>query len=293
MRPSKKDFTYPRWKYRTHNMNLSRIRAISEEYGLRPNKRLGQNFLVSAAVRDRIIGAVSPTSSDRVLEIGPGLGALTEMLADRAGRVTAVEIDAGFVRYLRDRFAGRAALRLVHGDILKEELADDFTVIVSNLPYYCATEILFRIARYSAPRAFVMVQKELAGRMAARPGTKLYGALTVTLGLYYEHRLLFNVPRSAFHPRPEVTSSFVMMERRARIPLDGAAIDAFHDLVRSAFWGRRKTIAKALAESPHLRLGRAAADRLLDSAGIDGSRRGEELDRDEFIEVARAFRREG
>jgi 16S rRNA (adenine1518-N6/adenine1519-N6)-dimethyltransferase len=272
-------------------MNRSEIRSIIIERGLRPTKKLGQNFLVSDEVRERIIGAMGVTSEDRVLEVGPGLGALTERLIELAGHVTAVEIDAGFSRYLAERFGENAAFRLVHGDFLKAPPEGPFTKIVSNLPYYCSSEMLFSFTRYDTPAVYVMLQKEMAERIVSLPGLKSYGALSVTLGFYYETKVLMKVAREAFYPRPEVASSFLALSRRGSLPLEGADITLFHDLVKSAFWGRRKTLLTALSASPHLSIGRGTAARILGEAGIDGGRRGEELGRGEYVDLVRAYRR--
>lgn len=272
-------------------MNVADIKHIIVERGLRPNKKLGQNFLVSVEARDRIIGAMRIASADRVLEVGPGLGALTELLVERAGRVTAVEIDAGFSRYLEERFRGADAFTLIHGDFLKNPPDGPFTKIVSNLPYYCSSEMLFSFTRYDAPEVYVMLQKEMAERIVSGPGQRSYGALSVTLGLYYEARTLMKVPREAFYPRPEVASLFLALSRRESLPLEAGEIGLFHALVKSAFWGRRKTLLTALSASPHLGLGRERAGRLLEEARMDGSRRGEELGRDEFVALTRACRK--
>lgn len=270
-------------------MNQSSLKAALTEYGLHPNKRLGQHFLVSEKIRNRIIDAISPHASDKVLEIGPGLGALTEALVARAGSVTAVEIDAGFVRYLASRFSEVKSFTLVHGDILRVEVRDDFTLIVSNLPYYCASEILFRLTHLSAPRLFVMLPDDIADRITSPPGSRSYGAVSVTISLYYDATILFSVPRDAFFPRPDVRSAFLSLNRRVPLPLEDQHLPVFHDLVRSAFWGRRKTIAKALAESPHLDCGRDEVDAILAETGIDGRARGEELSVEHYIALTRAY----
>ncbi len=271
-------------------MNTVEIKHLIAGLGLHPNKRLGQNFLVSREARERIINAMECGPSDTVLEIGPGLGALTGLLLDRAAQVTAVEIDSGFCRYLSDKFGARDNFTLIHGDFLKNPPPDTFTRIVSNLPYYCSSEILFECSRYAAPHVYVMLQKEMADRITASPGNKNYGAMTVTLGLYYESRRIFTVPRESFYPRPDVTSSFLKLSRRPSLPLAEHEIPLFHNLVKSAFWGRRKTILAALSGSPHIDLGREGAARILAEAGIEQGRRGEELTRDEYAALARAMR---
>jgi 16S rRNA (adenine1518-N6/adenine1519-N6)-dimethyltransferase len=274
-------------------MNTVEIKHLISSLGLHPNKRLGQNFLVSPEARERIVGAMECGPSDRVLEIGPGLGALTVMLLDRAGHVTAVEIDSGFCRYLSDRFGARENFTLIHSDFLKNPPPDTFTKIVSNLPYYCSSEMLFEMSRYRAPQVYVMLQKELVDRITASPGGKSYGALTVTLGFYYEPRRIFTLPRESFYPRPDVASSFLKLSRRLPLPLNAEEIKLFHLLVKSAFWGRRKTILAALSGSPHMDIGREGAAHILAVTGIDQKRRGEELALEQYIELARAMGREG
>lgn len=264
------------------------MRIIREE-GLRPAKSRGQNFLVDGGVLEKIIGAVAPSRDDRILEIGPGLGALTGPMIEKSGRVTAVEIDSGFYRYLAKRFGDTANFSPIHGDVLRWEPRESYTKIVSNLPYYCSSEILFWMARRDAPASFVMVQKELAARITAGAGEKNYGALTVTLGFHYESRVLFPVSRGCFHPRPEVDSAFLALRRRKPAPLGEEEAALFRSLVRSAFWGRRKTMLRALGDSPHLDLGREGAARILERAGIAPSARGEDLAPDRFMALARAW----
>jgi 16S rRNA (adenine1518-N6/adenine1519-N6)-dimethyltransferase len=273
-------------------MNKSEVKSIIQQYGLHPNRKLGQNFLVSDRIRDRIIESSGPLDRGRVLEIGPGLGTLTERLVDTAQSVTAVEIDSGLSRYLSDRFKGRNNFRLLHADFLKSEIEGPFTAIMSNLPYYCSSEMLFRFTRYDVPAAYVMLQKEMAERIGAEPGEKAYGALTISLGFYFEPHILFSVPRQAFYPMPDVTSLFLRLDRRGPSALAPDEIGPFHLIVKSAFWGRRKTIHKALSQSPHLNAGRSDAEVILEKAGIRWNARGEDLSLDDYIRMAKAYGRE-
>jgi 16S rRNA (adenine1518-N6/adenine1519-N6)-dimethyltransferase len=272
-------------------MNKSEVKKIIDHFGLHPNKRLGQNFLVANDVRDRIIKSIGLKADDRILEIGPGLGALTERIVEKGGTVTAMEIDSGFSRYLAERFGSYKNFRLIHGDFIKNPPDDSYTKIISNLPYYCSSEILFGITRYDAPDVFVMLQKELADRIAALPGDRSYGALSVTVGFYYVPKVLFRVSRESFYPRPEVMSAFLMLARRGSFPLEGDDIAIFHNLVKSAFWGRRKTLLTALSGSPHIDLDRNSAARILADAGINSMRRGEELGLNEYVALAMAYRK--
>ncbi len=269
-------------------MNRTQVRELLRERGLSPLKKLGQNFLVRDETVDRIIGLVQPVLSDRIMEIGPGLGALTEKLVLGAGSVTAVELDAGLADYLIEKLGCYNNFSLVHGDFLKTELSGNFTKAVSNLPYYCASEMLFRIAlKYSIPAVYVMLQKEMADRLIAGPGTPEYGALTVSLGLYYNITREFTIPRDAFFPSPEITSSFLRLTRREKLLLTNEQTGAFHVIVKSAFWGRRKTLGRALTDSPHLSLKRDQAHKLCMDAGIDPEKRGEELSLDQYCRLAR------
>lgn len=271
------------------NMNRQQIIEITARYNLAPNKKLGQNFLVDDNIVSRILELCRPHSG-RILEIGPGLGAVTGGLADMGQSCTVVEIDSGFVRYLSDLFAGKGNVRVVHADFLKSDLADEFDLAVSNLPYYCASEILFRLAaEFTMPVVFAMVQREMAQRITAREGSENYGAMTVNLRYYFNASECFVVRGDAFYPRPGVKSSFIKLERKPRYFAEPEHESLFHEVVRSAFWGRRKTILKSLADSPHLSLGRERAAVLLKECGTDSSARGETLALSEYIKLTEAL----
>lgn len=270
-------------------MNKAHILEISEQYNLAPNKKLGQNFLINDNIINRIVDVSSP-DGEYILEIGPGLGSISEGLADRGKSYTAVEIDQGFYRYLSDLFKERDNARIIHGDFLKSAVPDNFTVIVSNLPYYCASEILFILAeKYSAKNIYVMMQKEMGERLVASPGSKVYGAMTVTLSYYFNIEHLFYVPAESFYPRPDVKSSFLALRRKERV-LNPEKEELFHLLVKSVFWGRRKTLLKSLTDSPHLNYTREFITHVLEVSSIKGSLRGENLGLDEFIKLTEAIR---
>jgi 16S rRNA (adenine1518-N6/adenine1519-N6)-dimethyltransferase len=269
-------------------MNSKEIINILSSEGIRPNKRLGQNFLCNSGMIDRIADAAGIGKDDIVLEIGPGLGILTEKLAGIAGRVIAVEIDSGLAELIKKRLAGIDNVAIIHGDILKISLDEKFTKMISNLPYYCSSEILFRMAiDYSVPELCVMLQKEMAERIVSRPGSKIYGALTASIGLYYSTEILFNIDRRSFYPRPDVVSTFIKMNRTGDIGLSSNEIDLYHKIVKSAFWGRRKTITRSLADSPHISIEKELIASVLGSLGIDPAVRGESLGVDEFKEMAK------
>ncbi|HPS57876.1 MAG TPA: 16S rRNA (adenine(1518)-N(6)/adenine(1519)-N(6))-dimethyltransferase RsmA [Spirochaetota bacterium] len=262
---------------------------ITARYNLAPNKKLGQNFLVGDNVVSRILELCRPHAG-RILEIGPGLGAVSCGLAEMSSAYTAVEIDSGFVRYLSDLFAGNSKVHIIHGDFLKTGVNDEFDLAVSNLPYYCASEILFRLAsEFSMPVIFGMVQREMAQRITAAEGSENYGAMTVNLAYYFSTRECFVVPGDAFYPRPEVKSSLIKLERKTRYFPDTKSESLFHDVVKSAFWGRRKTILKTLADSPHMDLGRERAGAILEQCGIDTGARGETLGLSAYIKLTEAI----
>jgi 16S rRNA (adenine1518-N6/adenine1519-N6)-dimethyltransferase len=272
-------------------MNKSDILKIAEEYGLAPNKKFGQNFLINDNIIKKIIESCSPDGK-RILEIGPGLGSISIPLADRARSYTAVEIDSGFVRYLNDIFgtggnSGKSKnVEIIHDDFLKSNLDDRFDVIVSNLPYYCASEILFRIAgNFTAERIMVMMQKEMAERVIAKPGSDTYGALTVTLSYYFDSKILFHIAGECFYPKPDVKSSFLQLLKKPEYFTLPEHEEMFHLIVKSVFWGRRKTLLKSLTDSPHLEMKRDTVENILQLCGIKPDLRGEKLSLDEFIKL--------
>jgi len=266
-------------------MNKSDILKITEEYGLAPNKKFGQNFLINDGVIHKIVDSCTPEGKS-ILEIGPGLGSISVPLAGRALSYTAVEIDSGFVRYLLDTFNPGLKADIIHDDFLKSDIEDRFDVIVSNLPYYCASEILFRIAKnFSAGTVLVMMQKEMAERVIAKPGSETYGALTVTLSYYFSSKILFNIAGECFFPRPDVKSSFLQLLRKQRYFTLPEHEEMFHLIVKSVFWGRRKTLLRSLTDSPHLEMKRDVVENILQICGIRPDVRGEKLSLDEFIKL--------
>lgn len=268
-------------------MKVSEIKDILSANSLSPNKKFGQNFLVSGDAAAKIAGLAADCARGSILEIGPGLGAVTERLVELGHPVTAVEIDSGIFSYLEKRFCGNKRLTLAHADFLKFIPDTKYDIAVSNLPYYCASEILFRLAENFSPRFILaMMQSEMASRLASKPGTKEYGAFTVSLGLYYKSEIIFEAGGGDFYPAPEVRSSFVRLSRIDDRGLDLKQRRVFHSLVRSVFWGRRKTMLKALTDSPHSIFGRAEAEHLLERAKISPSVRGEQLTIENFMELA-------
>ncbi|HEX5031064.1 MAG TPA: 16S rRNA (adenine(1518)-N(6)/adenine(1519)-N(6))-dimethyltransferase RsmA, partial [Candidatus Eisenbacteria bacterium] len=255
----------------------------------RPSRRLGQNFLIDPRVAGRIAALVEDPM-ERVIEIGPGLGALTMLLAATGRELTAVELDLRLAEALEARLAPWPAARVVRGDILEqraEDLATGPATVVANLPYSITTPALEWIVRQGARvrRAVLMVQREYAQRLSSRPGGKEHGSITVFLQLHAEVRVLFRVSPGAFHPRPEVDS--VVLEVVPR-PYPGTTAEeraSVERLARAGMGTRRKTLANALGRA--LGMEGAAVRAWLRAAGVDLERRGETLTVDEWIAVAR------
>jgi len=262
---------------------------ILRAFGLRASKRLGQNFLVDEGVVDGIVAAAGVKPGDTVLEIGPGIGTLTQGLAEAGARVVAVELDRRLVDVLRETLAGYDNVRVISGDILKidlgrENLAAPFKV-VANLPYYITTPIIMRLLEQRLPASVIvaMVQKEVAERMAASPGGKEYGALSVAVQYYTDPEIVFTVKPESFIPAPAVESAVIRCPVRSAPPVAVADERAFFRVVRAAFAQRRKTLVNALKGAG---LAAAEAKAVLAKAGIDGGRRGETLSLAEIAAVA-------
>jgi 16S rRNA (adenine1518-N6/adenine1519-N6)-dimethyltransferase len=209
-------------------------------------RRLGQHFLIRGSILERIAAAACPARVPLVLEIGPGRGALTEKLLARAERVIAIELDPFLVEHLRRKFAGEPRLEVIHADVLETDFARwPGAPVAGNLPYYITSPILHKTLRSETPRAVFLVQKEVAERLVAQPGTRAYGFLTVETALFASARLLFEVKPAAFHPPPEVDSAVVLLEPHSRYArLDRDALLAF---IGRSFEHKRKTIRNNLA----------------------------------------------
>lgn len=256
---------------------------------LRPRKALGQCFLTDRRIAEKIVGLADVTREDRVVEIGPGRGILTRLLAERAGELTAIELDARWHAALQAEFGQTAHVRLVHADALTyrfDDLASPFKV-VANLPYYLSTPILFRLLglRERVSLMVLMLQREVVDRLVARPHTKAYGALSVVVAYAAEVRKGFAVAPGSFYPRPAVHSAVVTIAPRPSPAVAVRDEALLIRLVRAAFAHRRKMLANALKDEGFdaARLGAA-----LRKADIDGTRRGETLDLGEFGRLADA-----
>jgi len=261
-----------------------RTRDALDRLGVRPHRRLGQNFLVAQPVVDRIVEIIAPRGRT-VVEIGPGLGALSDALAAAAAELVLVEVAPRMAERLADRHATAANVRVVTADALGVDFASlvgesGRAIAVGNLPYSVGTRILLRLveARRSFERLVLMLQREVAERLVARPGTRAYGALTLWTALYGEAEIVLRVSPGAFVPRPKVDSAVVAirLESEPRVELEDEA--CFRELVRRSFGQRRKTLRAALSTFA------AAAE--MERAGIDSGRRGETLSLVEFARLA-------
>lgn len=264
----------------------------------RGRPRLSQHFLRDPGTARRIADAVRAPAGADVLEIGPGRGALTEHLLGRGWRVTAIELDRALADALATRWEGRDDFRVVHADILTFELdpvegGSGAWHVVGNLPYAITTPILFRvldqIERGLVADMLFMVQREVAERLAAEPGTKSFGALTVTVGLEADVEILFDVEPGAFRPPPKVRSSVVRLTPHDRWGLDASRRERVRTLVRRAFGQRRKQLQKILRSLPPWRLDPEAAARVGTAAGIELRRRPETLEIAEWLRLDAAL----
>ncbi|HEX6048179.1 MAG TPA: 16S rRNA (adenine(1518)-N(6)/adenine(1519)-N(6))-dimethyltransferase RsmA [Gemmatimonadaceae bacterium] len=258
----------------------------------RPRKRLGQHFLVDRRVLERITDALAPTNADTVVEIGPGRGALTDLLAARAGRVVAIELDRDLVPYLRDRYAQAGNVHVIERDVLDLTLADaagtpDF-LLAGNVPYYITTPILFHALETPRPRrAVFLVQREVAERVAAQPGSKTYGALSVNVQAVATAELVARVPAGAFRPPPSVESAVLRVIPRADPVVPPSLEEPYRRLVQEAFGLRRKQLRRVVRTVARVDADRA--DAILARAGLEGELRPESLSPEDFARLLAAI----
>ena len=269
---------------------VSSTKTIVDKYGFRLTKSLGQNFLVDNNILESIIDSADLTGDDVVFEIGTGVGTLTRELSRHAKKVIAIEIDKKLIPILKETLSGCDNVTIIHQDLLKtdiEDLVDQYgegrpIKIVANLPYYITTPIIMKfLESYIKVDSFVlMVQKEVADRIAAKPSTKDYGSLTVAIQYYADSSIMSTVPRSAFFPPPNVDSAVIKLSSRAERPVDVVDEKLFFKVIRGSFSKRRKTILNSL--STYEDFNKETVSKALKSAGIDPIRRGETLTIDEF-----------
>ena len=255
-------------------------------------KSLGQNFLVDVALQKKIVEALDCAESDTVLEIGPGRGALTRHLVGRAGHLLLVELDDGLVEALRDEWGGRPDVDVLHQDFLDLDwsvVAPDPTdlLVVGNIPYNITAPIIFKVLERPRPRDIIlMVQREVADRLTAEPGTGEYGALTVGVRSVASVEQVLRVPRTAFRPVPGVDSAVVRITPFAPPPLSADDEHSLRVLTRAAFGWRRKQLQKILRDHEALRVSRDRLDDLSRETGWDLTRRPETLSPDDFVRLS-------
>ena len=267
-------------------------RYILKTFNIHMSKKLGQNFLIDADIVRGIVDAADIRPGDRVLEIGPGIGTLTQGLAEAGAEVTAVELDKKLPAVLAKTLEGYDNVRIVPGDILKvnipEIMGPEPFKVAANLPYYITTPIIMTLLERRLPisRLVTMVQKEVADRMVAVPGTKAYGALSVAVQYYTQPHVELDVPPRSFIPAPDVDSVVIVCDVREKPPVETADEKLFFRVVRASFGQRRKTLNNALKGAG---FDKELIRQVLPAAGIDGSRRGETLSLAEFAAIANAM----
>jgi 16S rRNA (adenine1518-N6/adenine1519-N6)-dimethyltransferase len=261
---------------------------------LRPKKRFGQHFLISPTVLGGILRLAELTSDDMVLEIGAGTGTLTEALAGRVRRLLAIELDRDLIMALRQRFARQPQVEIIHADALHFDFArlDEPVKVVANLPYGTAVPILMRLLEAASRLrlAVVMLQREVAERLCAKPATKAYGSLTLMAQWYAVVEKGFNVPPSAFSPPPKVVSTVIKLTPRPQPPVPVQDEGWLFRVIRGGFGQRRKTLVNALAAAFQHRVEPHVLRQILATVGIDAGRRGETLTLLEYARLADALR---
>lgn len=269
---------------------------VLQKHNFHIQKKYGQNFLIDPNVLKRIVEAAEISTEDCVLEIGPGLGTMTQYLAELAGRVVAVEIDKNLIPILEETLAGYDNVRLINADILKvdinriveEENRGRPVKVVANLPYYITTPIIMGLFESHAPiqSITVMVQKEVADRMQVGPGTKDYGALSLAVQYYAKPEIVANVPPNCFIPRPNVGSAVIRLTRHREPPVQVENEAGFFALIRAAFNQRRKTLVNALGNASEIDVTKEDAAEALERLGLPPAVRGEALTLEQFARLS-------
>ena len=268
------------------------VNYICKRFDIKMSKKLGQNFLIKRGIVDEIVKAADLQEGEPVLEIGPGIGTLTQGLAQSGANVTAIELDTRLLEVLDTTLAQYSNVTIVHGDVLKLDVPSIMNnepfKVVANLPYYITTPIIMSLLESRLPieRLVVMVQKEVALRMVAKPGTKDYGALSVAVQYYTKPDIVLDVPPKSFLPAPAVTSSVIRCVLRDKPPVDVIDEKLFFRVVKAGFAQRRKTFANTMKTTG---LSKDRIEELLAKANIDGQRRGETFTLQEFADVANAW----
>ena len=274
---------------------------VLQKYHFVFQKRFGQNFLIDTHVLDKIISASDITKDDFVLEIGPGIGTMTQYLADAAREVVAVEIDDALIPILKDTLKDWDNVSVIHGDILKTDInkiAEEKNggkpiKVVANLPYYITTPIIMGLFENKVPieSVTIMVQKEVADRMQVGPGTKDYGALSLAVQYYADPQIIANVPPNCFMPRPNVGSAVIKLTRHQQRPVEVEDEKLMFRLIRASFNQRRKTLVNGLKNSPEINYSKEEIETALTNCELSLNIRGEALTLEEFAKLSNEFRK--
>lgn len=274
---------------------------VLQKYNFSFQKKFGQNFLIDTHVLDKIIQSANITKDDMVLEIGPGIGTMTQYLAQAAGKVIAVEIDKNLIPILEDTLSGYDNVRVINEDVLKldlKKLADEENngkpvKVVANLPYYITTPIIMGLFENEVPveSITVMVQKEVADRMQTGPGNKDYGALSLAVQYYADPYIVANVPPNCFMPRPKVGSAVIRLTRHAQTPVQVENEKLLFQIIRASFNQRRKTLANGLKNYEGLSFEKETIEAAIAECGFSPSVRGEALSLEEFAKLANVLGR--
>ena len=272
---------------------------VIQKYQFAFQKRFGQNFLIDAHVLEKIVSAAGITKDDCVLEIGPGIGTMTQYLAESAGQVIAVEIDINLLPILADTLKDYSNVKVINQDILKvdiNELVKEYNngrpiKVVANLPYYITTPIIMGLFESNVPidNITVMVQKEVADRMQVGPGSKDYGALSLAVQYYASPYIVANVPPNCFIPRPNVGSAVIRLTRYQEPPVQVKDPKLMFKLIRASFNQRRKTLQNGLNNSPEISFSKEEITKAIESLGVSPSVRGEALSLEQFAQLANYF----
>lgn len=270
--------------------------SILQKYGFRFQKKYGQNFLIDPSVLERIVDAAQIGEKDCVLEIGPGIGTMTQYLAERAREVVAVEIDRALIPILNETLSAYPNVTVLNEDILKvdveqlvrERNGGNPVKVVANLPYYITTPIIMSLLEKRVPveSITVMVQKEVAERMQVGPGTKEYGALSLAVQYYTRPKIVANVPPNCFIPRPNVGSAVIRLTRYETPPVQVQDEGKLFDLIRASFNQRRKTLANGLSNAAKLGVTRERVVQALEEMGLPPTVRGETLTLEQFARLS-------
>ena len=265
---------------------------VLQKYNFSFQKKFGQNFLIDTHVLDKIIQSANITEDDMVLEIGPGIGTMTQYLAQAAGKVIAVEIDKNLIPILEDTLSGYDNVRVINEDVLKLDLkkfADEENngkpvKVVANLPYYITTPIIMGL--FENESITVMVQKEVADRMQTGPGNKDYGALSLAVQYYADPYIVANVPPNCFMPRPKVGSAVIRLTCHQEKPVQVQDEKLMFNIIRASFNQRRKTLANGLKNAATLDFTKEEVEAAIDALGKGASVRGETLTLEEFARLS-------